>query len=46
VLETGNLPVETIALYRCAGYSVIPCFGQYGASGSSICFEKSIVPAR
>lgn len=46
VLETGNLQVEALAFYQSAGYSVIPCFGEYAASGSSICFEKSIVPIR
>ena len=46
VLETGNLQVEALALYRSAGYAVIPCFGEYAASGSSACFEKSLVPER
>ena len=42
VLETGDLQVEALNLYRSSGYREIPCFGEYAASPSSLCFEKRL----
>jgi predicted secreted protein/GNAT superfamily N-acetyltransferase len=42
VLETGNLQVEAIHLYEQAGYTRIPCYGQYVTSSWSICFRKEL----
>jgi putative acetyltransferase len=39
-LETGTRQPEAIGLYRSAGYSKIPCFGEYADDLFSICFEK------
>jgi putative acetyltransferase len=39
-LETGTRQPEAIGLYRSAGYSQIPCFGEYADDLFSICFEK------
>jgi GNAT superfamily N-acetyltransferase len=40
VLETGERQPEAIALYERAGFTLIPCFGEYASSKSSRCFEK------
>ena len=41
-LETGvNQPVA-IALYQCAGYKPIPCYGQFVTDPRSRCFEKPL----
>jgi putative acetyltransferase len=42
VLETGIYQDEAIGLYRRAGYSQVDCWGEYAASPTSVCFEKSI----
>jgi putative acetyltransferase len=42
VLETGIHQAEAIGLYRRAGFIPIGCFGEYAASPTSICFEKTI----
>lgn len=42
VLETGNLQVDAIGLYRSFGFRPIPCFGEYAASRSSVCFEMRL----
>ena len=42
VLETGNLQVQALNLYRSSGYRRIPCFGEYALSPSSLCFEKRL----
>jgi putative acetyltransferase len=39
-LETGTRQPEAIGLYRSAGYSKIPCFGEYADDLFSVCFEK------
>lgn len=39
VLETGPAQPEAIHVYRKAGFSDIPLFGQYIASATSLCFE-------
>jgi GNAT superfamily N-acetyltransferase len=39
-LETGTRQPEAIGLYRSAGYSEIPCFGEYADDLFSVCFEK------
>jgi GNAT superfamily N-acetyltransferase len=41
VLETGTRQVEALALYRRAGFTEIPAYGEYGASpGTSVCLAK------
>jgi putative acetyltransferase len=42
VLETGVHQEEAIALYRRAGFSPIPCWGEYAGSATSICFGKAL----
>jgi putative acetyltransferase len=42
VLETGIYQDEAIGLYRRAGYRQVDCWGEYAASPTSVCFEKSI----
>jgi GNAT superfamily N-acetyltransferase len=41
-LETGTRQPEAIRLYRSAGYSEIPCFGEYADGQFSVCFEKRL----
>jgi putative acetyltransferase len=42
VLETGVRQTEAIALYRRAGFSDIPPFGEYVASPLSMCMSKEL----
>jgi GNAT superfamily N-acetyltransferase len=42
VLETGLLQHEAMAMYERAGYSRIPCFGEYEGSRASVCMEKRL----
>ncbi len=43
VLETGTRQVEALALYRNAGFTGIPPYGEYVASpGTSVCMAKSL----
>ena len=43
VLETGIRQVEAIALYRRAGFTTIPAYGEYVLSpGTSVCMAKTI----
>ncbi|HEY9288284.1 MAG TPA: GNAT family N-acetyltransferase [Candidatus Dormibacteraeota bacterium] len=42
VLETGVYQDAALALYRRAGFRQVDCWGEYAASATSICFEKSI----
>ena len=43
VLETGTRQVEALALYRRAGFSAIPAYGEYAASSTtSVCLEKAL----
>jgi len=44
VLETGERQPEAIALYRRAGFSVIPRFGEYVDSALSLCMGKDLGP--
>jgi putative acetyltransferase len=41
VLETGTRQAEALALYRNAGFTAIPAYGEYTASpGTSVCLAK------
>lgn len=43
VLETGTRQVEAIALYRRAGFTEIPAYGEYVLSpGTSLCMLKTL----
>jgi GNAT superfamily N-acetyltransferase len=42
LLETGTGQPEAIALYRSAGYTDIPRFGEYVTVAVSVCFEKRL----
>jgi len=42
VLETGELQHAALALYERAGFTQIPCFGEYAASKTSRCYEKTL----
>jgi len=42
ILETGIRQPEAIALYKRAGYSLIPNYGQYENVASSVCMKKEI----
>jgi GNAT superfamily N-acetyltransferase len=41
ILETGIKQPEAIALYKSAGYSIIPNYGQYENVASSVCMKKN-----
>jgi GNAT superfamily N-acetyltransferase len=43
VLETGTRQIEAVALYRSAGYEIIPSYGQYLNVENSICFGKELI---
>ncbi len=42
VLETGARQPEALALYRRAGFTEIPRFGEYVDSALSLCMEKTL----
>jgi putative acetyltransferase len=42
ILETGKRQPEAISLYRKAGYTVIPNYGQYAGVENSLCFDKKL----
>jgi GNAT superfamily N-acetyltransferase len=43
VLETGTRQAEALALYRRAGFSEIPAYGEYAAStATSVCLAKTL----
>jgi GNAT superfamily N-acetyltransferase len=42
VLETGERQPEALAVYRRAGYVVIPAFGEYIGTPLSLCMEKRL----
>ena len=44
VLETGKKQPEAIALYKKAGYHIIPNYGQYAGIENSVCMKKEIAP--
>jgi GNAT superfamily N-acetyltransferase len=41
-IETGGRQPEAVALYKSAGYVVIPPFGKYAGNPYSHCFEKRL----
>jgi len=43
ILETGKKQPEAIHLYQKAGYSIIPCYGQYLNVENSVCMMKSLL---
>lgn len=43
ILETGKKQPEAIQLYRKAGYTIIPNYGQYEHVENSVCMAKQIV---
>jgi len=43
VLETGKRQPEAIALYKKAGYSITPNYGQYSNMENSVCMAKKLV---
>jgi putative acetyltransferase len=42
VLETGTHSPDALALYRGAGFTEIPCWGEYATSPTSVCLEKKV----
>jgi GNAT superfamily N-acetyltransferase len=42
VLETGTHSPDALALYRGAGFTEIPCWGEYANSPTSVCLEKKV----
>ncbi|MGH7335512.1 MAG: GNAT family N-acetyltransferase [Candidatus Rokuibacteriota bacterium] len=46
VLETGERQPEALALYRGAGFVVIPAFGEYVDSPLSVCMGKELATSR
>lgn len=42
VLETGTRQEAALALYRRAGFAVIPAFGEYLDSPTSVCMGKAL----
>lgn len=42
VLETGIHQEAAIGLYLRAGFARIPCWGEYAASATSVCFERRL----
>ncbi len=43
ILETGKKQPEAIRLYQKAGYSIIPCYGQYLHVENSVCMKKTVI---
>ncbi len=42
VLETGNKQPESIALYKKAGFAIIPNYGEYIGKQISVCMKKEL----
>jgi putative acetyltransferase len=42
VLETANKQPESIALYKKAGFSIIPNYGEYVGKEISVCMKKKL----
>lgn len=42
VLETGDRQLEAMRLYTGAGYTRVPCFGEYAGKPLSVCLEKAL----
>ena len=40
ILETGRKQNDAIALYKKAGYNIIPNYGQYENIDNSVCLKK------
>ena len=40
VLETGPRQPEAVAVYERAGFTTVPCWGEYEAAPFSMCMEK------
>jgi GNAT superfamily N-acetyltransferase len=40
VLETGSRQPEAVAIYERAGFTPVPCRGEYEAAPLSMCMEK------
>jgi GNAT superfamily N-acetyltransferase len=45
VLETGSRQPEALALYRRAGFGVVPAFGEYVDSPLSVFMAKELAPS-
>ena len=45
-LETGWMLEDALSLYRAAGYTEIPLYGEYIGSPYSLCMEKRFAPRR
>lgn len=43
ILETGKRQPEAISLYKKAGYTIIPNYGQYKGVDNSVCMEKALI---
>ena len=43
-LETGWMLADALSLYRAAGYTEIPLYGEYIGSPYSLCMEKRFAP--
>jgi GNAT superfamily N-acetyltransferase len=41
-LETGDRQPEAVSLYRSAGFTEIPCFGEYADAPLSRCMGKDL----
>jgi putative acetyltransferase len=42
LLETGERQVEAVRLYQRAGFSRVPCFGEYASAPLSLCMGKDL----
>ena len=42
ILETGKKQPEAIALYKKAGYQIMPNYGQYQGVANSVCMRKQL----
>ena len=42
ILETGDVLVASVNLYRSSGYEIIENYGQYAEMADSICMKKSL----
>lgn len=42
MLETGSRQSPVLSLYRAAGYSPVPCWGEYADAPLSVCMSKDL----
>jgi putative acetyltransferase len=42
LLETGERQVEAVHLYQRAGFTRVPCFGEYADAPLSLCMGKDL----